>query len=74
MIVVDDNKDAAASMGMLLKFLGTDVQVAHDGTTALKIVKGFRPDIVLFDIGMPGMDGFEVARQVRNVSSSMISC
>jgi PAS domain S-box-containing protein len=64
-LVVDDNEDAAASMGMLLKFLGTQVQVAHDGETALKIIERDRPDVVLLDIGMPGMDGFEVARRVR---------
>jgi PAS domain S-box-containing protein len=64
-LVVDDNKDSAASMGMLLKFLGTDVQVAYDGATALATIERYRPDVVLLDIGMPGMDGFEVARQVR---------
>jgi PAS domain S-box-containing protein len=64
-LVVDDNKDSAASMGMLLKFLGTDVQVAYDGATALATIDSYRPDVVLLDIGMPGMDGFEVARQVR---------
>ena len=64
-LVVDDNKDAATSLGMLLKFLGTDVQVTHDGPTALAIIESYRPDVVLLDIGMPGMDGFEVARQVR---------
>jgi signal transduction histidine kinase len=64
-LVVDDNKDSAASMGMLLKFLGTDVQVAYDGATALATIESYRPDVVLLDIGMPGMDGFEVARQVR---------
>jgi CheY-like chemotaxis protein len=52
-------------MGMLLKFLGTDVQVAYDGATALATIESYRPDVVLLDIGMPGMDGFEVARQVR---------
>ncbi len=64
-LVVDDNRDAATSLGMLLKFLGTEVQIAHDGPTALRIIESFRPDVVLLDIGMPGMDGFEVARRVR---------
>ncbi len=64
-LVVDDNQDAAASMGMLLKLLGADVQVAHDGETALAAIESYRPDVVLLDIGMPGMDGFEVARRVR---------
>jgi PAS domain S-box-containing protein len=64
-LVVDDNKDAAASMGMLLKYLGTEVQIAHDGETALALIERDHPDVVLLDIGMPGMDGFEVARRVR---------
>jgi PAS domain S-box-containing protein len=64
-LVVDDNEDSAASLGMLLKYLGTDVQIANDGATALSMVKAYRPDIVLLDIGMPGMDGFEVAQAIR---------
>jgi CheY-like chemotaxis protein/two-component sensor histidine kinase len=64
-LVVDDNVDAAASLGMLLKFLGTEVQVSNDGPAALAAVKSFKPDVVLLDIGMPGMDGFEVARRIR---------
>ncbi len=64
-LVVDDNRDAAVSLGMLLKLLGTDVQVANDGTGALQAVAAFRPNVVLLDIGMPGMDGFEVARRIR---------
>jgi CheY-like chemotaxis protein len=64
-LVVDDNKDSATSMGMLLKFLNTDVRVAHDGPTALDMVESYHPNVVLLDIGMPGMDGFEVARRIR---------
>ena len=50
---------------MLLKFLGTDVQIAHDGATALAIVGSYQPDVILLDIGMSVMDGLEVARQIR---------
>ena len=64
-LVVDDNEDAAASLGMLLTFLGTDVEVAHDGATALAVIERYQPEIVLLDIGMPRMDGFEVAQQIR---------
>jgi CheY-like chemotaxis protein len=64
-LVVDDNEDAAASLAMLLRFLGSEVQVARDGATALSMIADFRPDAVLLDIGMPGMDGFEVARRIR---------
>lgn len=64
-LVVDDNRDAADSLGMLLKFLGADAQVAYEGTEALEATRTYRPAVVLLDIGMPGMDGYEVARRVR---------
>jgi PAS domain S-box-containing protein len=64
-LVVDDNRDAANSLGMLIKYLGAEVHVAHDGPTALKAVDSFKPSVVLLDIGMPEMDGFEVAQRIR---------
>jgi two-component system CheB/CheR fusion protein len=64
-LVVDDNVDSAATLGMLLKFLGADVQTANDGRAALDAIGKYKPDVVLLDIGMPGMDGFEVAKQIR---------
>ncbi len=64
-LVVDDNRDAANSLGMLLKFLGADVAVAHDGPGALEAFESYRPAIVLLDIGMPGMNGYDVARAIR---------
>jgi PAS domain S-box-containing protein len=64
-LVVDDNVDSATTLGMLLKFLGADVHLAHDGPAALDAVRKHRPNVVLLDIGMPGMDGYEVARRVR---------
>jgi PAS domain S-box-containing protein len=64
-LVVDDNHDAADSLGMLLRVLGVESQVAHDGVSALQAVGTFRPHMVLLDLGMPGMDGYEVARRVR---------
>ncbi|MBY0527307.1 MAG: response regulator [Gemmataceae bacterium] len=66
-LVVDDNKDSADSLGMLLRMLGDDVQVVHDGQAALDAVGERRPDVVLLDIGMPGMDGYEVARRIRRM-------
>jgi PAS domain S-box-containing protein len=65
LLVVDDNQDAAISFSMLLSLQGHDVQVAHDGPSALERVMTFRPDMIFLDIGMPGMDGYEVARRVR---------
>jgi signal transduction histidine kinase/ActR/RegA family two-component response regulator len=64
-LVVDDNRDSAESLGMLLQLLGADVRIVHDGRAALEAVGTYRPAIVLLDIGMPGMDGHEVARRIR---------
>jgi PAS domain S-box-containing protein len=64
-LVVDDNRDTATSLAKLLKLLGHDVQMAHDGLTAVELARTHRPEIVLLDIGLPGMDGYEVAKQLR---------
>lgn len=66
-LVVDDNRDAAESLGMLLKFLGAQVSVVHSGLDALKQVASHRPAVMLLDIGMPEMDGYEVARRTRSL-------
>jgi CheY-like chemotaxis protein len=64
-LVVDDNRDAAESLGMVLKLLGADVQVVFNGPDALEAVQSYKPAAVLLDLGMPGMDGEEVARRMR---------
>lgn len=64
-LIVDDNRDAADSLGVLLKILGADAHVVYSGAQALAAIPTLRPDVVLLDIGMPGMNGFEVARQIR---------
>ena len=64
-LIVDDNEDAADALGMLLGTMGAEVQVVHDGPAALARVPEFRPDVVLLDLGMPGMNGLEVARRMR---------
>jgi len=64
-LVVDDNRDAAQSLGLLLKVLGAEVRIEFNGPDALTAMDAFRPAVVLLDIGMPGMDGLEVARQIR---------
>jgi CheY-like chemotaxis protein/anti-sigma regulatory factor (Ser/Thr protein kinase) len=69
-LVVDDNRDAAESLGMLLKLLGADVQVAYNGVDALRLFAEYQPAVVLLDIGMPGMDGYEVARRLREMPGS----
>ena len=65
LLVVDDNQDAAISLAMLLKLQGHEVRVAHSGMAALEVTKTYVPDVVFLDIGMPGMDGYEVARRIR---------
>jgi CheY-like chemotaxis protein len=62
---VDDNQDAGESMSLLLGMWGHDVTTAHDGTTALAIAEREQPQVVLLDIGLPGIDGYEVARRIR---------
>ncbi len=64
-LVVDDNHDAADSLGALLRSLGAKVRIAYDGPSALKLVAEDLPGVALLDIGMPGMDGYEVARRIR---------
>jgi signal transduction histidine kinase len=65
-LVVDDNRDAAESLAMLMSLEGHTVTTAFDGPTALAEAATFQPQVVLLDIGMPGMDGYEVARQLRS--------
>ena len=64
-LVVDDNADAADSLGMLLQVRGDEVRVAYDGLEALALAREFEPEIVLLDIGMPKLSGYDVARQLR---------
>ena len=64
-LIVDDNSDAADTLGELLGALGAKVSVAYSGPAALASVESFHPDAVILDIGMPEMDGYEVARRIR---------
>jgi PAS domain S-box-containing protein len=64
-LVVDDNVDAAESIGMLIRLWGHEVRVAYNGPQALKAAEEYRPEVVVLDIGLPGMSGYEVARQLR---------
>jgi PAS domain S-box-containing protein len=64
-LVVDDNVDAAASTAMLLRMAGHDVEVEHDGPEALERIARKAPEVILLDIGLPGMSGYEVAKHVR---------
>ena len=64
-LVVDDSLDSAETLGELLKIWGHDVRLAHDGPAAVAAARDYRPEIVLLDIGLPGMDGFAVATELR---------
>jgi CheY-like chemotaxis protein len=64
-LVVDDNRDAAESLAMLLELQGHDVAVAHDGHEAIAKAEAEAPEIVFLDIGMPGLNGYETARRLR---------
>jgi CheY-like chemotaxis protein/two-component sensor histidine kinase len=67
-LVVDDNHDSADSMAMLLRLKGNDVRTAHDGLEAVGVAGTFRPELVLLDIGLPKLNGYDVARQIRQQS------
>ena len=65
-LVIDDDKDVADSLAMLLEVLGCDVRTAYSGTGGVSLVSDFQPRIVFLDIGMPGMNGYETARRIRS--------
>ena len=64
-LVVDDNRDAAASLAMLLQLTGNQTETAFDGLAAIEVAASFKPDVVVLDIGRPGLNGYEVARRIR---------
>jgi CheY-like chemotaxis protein len=65
MVVVDDNEDAARALGMLLESDGHEVQLAFDAARGLQLIRNSRPSAAILDIGMPGMDGYDLARQIH---------
>ena len=68
-LIADDNRDAAETLAALLRMDGHDVTVIHDGPGAISAYETLRPDVALLDIGMPGLDGYEVARKIREGNS-----
>jgi CheY-like chemotaxis protein len=64
-LVVDDNVDTAESLALLLRMKGHEVAIAHDGLAALKMAGSFHPEVVLLDIGLPELDGYQVASRLR---------
>ena len=69
-LIVDDNTDAAHSLAMLMEIGGHQTQLCYDGQSALMEAEKFRPEVVLLDIGLPGLDGLEVARRIRAMNLS----
>jgi len=67
-LIVEDSEDASESMAELLRMSGHEVRIAADGAAAVDLVRQFRPDVVFLDIGLPDLDGYEVARRIRQLS------
>jgi len=67
-LVVDDNRDSAESLTLLLQTLGNDVRTAHDGLEALKVAEEQRPELVLLDLSLPELSGYDVAREIRGLA------
>jgi CheY-like chemotaxis protein len=67
-LVVDDNRDSAMSLAMLLRLIGNDVQTAHDGLDAVRKAESFRPELILLDIGLPKLNGYAACGQIRSQS------
>ena len=65
-LVVDDNPDSALSLAMMLSIMGHETRTAHDGESAVTTAESFLPDVVLLDIGLPKLNGYEVAQRIRN--------
>jgi CheY-like chemotaxis protein/anti-sigma regulatory factor (Ser/Thr protein kinase) len=64
-LIVDDNRDAALSLAMMLNLMGNETQTAHDGLEALDVAAMFKPDVILLDIGMPKLNGYDACRRIR---------
>jgi len=64
-LVVDDNRDSASTLAILLRLMGNVTQTANDGLEAVEAASDFRPDVVLMDIGLPKLDGYEACRRIR---------
>lgn len=72
-LVADDNIDAASSLGMLLEMMGHEVCIVHDGTEAVERAATFRPDIILLDLGMPQLNGYEACARIREQPSDKMT-
>lgn len=71
-LIADDNEDAADMLAMILDSRGHEVRVAHDGLEAVSSAVAFQPDVALLDIGMPELDGYQVAEQIRRLAGTSV--
>jgi len=69
-LIVDDNRDSATSMALMLRLLGNEVRTAHDGIEGVEVAEAFRPQVILMDVGMPRLNGYEATRRIREQSWS----
>ena len=72
-LLVDDNVDFVASLALILQASGHEVRVTHDGLEALEVATTFQPDFIFLDIGLPGLNGYDVARNLRQLPSTQSS-
>jgi two-component system, sensor histidine kinase len=71
-VIADDNRDAADTLGMVLEAQGFSVSIAYHGREALDLVKRMQPEVAILDIGMPGVSGYDVARALRDAGSGTL--
>ncbi len=71
-LVIDDNKDAANATAMLVEEMGGDARVAYDGESALEMLQAYQPEVILLDIGMRGLDGYETGQQIRRLLGNRV--
>ncbi len=71
-LVVDDNQDAANAMAMLIEEMGGQARVAYDGDSALEMLQEYQPEVILLDIGMRGLDGYETCQRIRRVLGNRV--
>jgi CheY-like chemotaxis protein len=64
-LIVDDNQDSANSLAIMLKFMANEIRTGYDGLEAVKLAAEFQPDVILLDIGLPKLNGYEACRQIR---------
>lgn len=73
-LIIDDNTDAAELLVSILVVLGHDARMANDGATGIEVAKNFKPEVIFLDIGMPNMNGYEAATELRKLTELQKTC